>query len=658
MKKVLTSVLVLSVLVVTACSNLTIAPPPPTPSPIVVANRVTVQGNVIVDLSGRPLLVMGAARPGLDTSCQGDSHYDAATFAAMRNWDINVVQLNVAASYWLDRDRSCTNYRVYIKEAMTNAESAGLSVIINLTSNGPNKPSYPTQDSLDFWSSFLQSFGADPNLLVAPFGGPQDVSWSVWRDGGTLQTPTGNSVDIGMQKLVSEINREVPGLPVIITGPGNGFDLSQISTYPLTGNDLVYGAAITHSASETPQAWQQAFLYLHNQAPVILSSVTDTSACNAQWLNGTIGTARVYLSGVIGGNWIGGSCATSALIQDWNGTPNGYGAAIYGAFVESAVRVIGNNIYDDSGRTLKIYGVGRPGTDYSCAGDGSYSIASFQLMRTWHVNTVRITITAARWLNLNGTCTGYRDLIDSIIKNAEAAGMFVIADLQNERYGTIIPGSDVFPSQQVAVPFWTQFFQAYSSNHYMLAELFGEPQGSGWSIWRNGGYVADSAGGFQAVGMQQLVNIANQYAPNMPVIVNGLNFGYDLSGVGQGYAITGRNIIYGTHPYNYPGKQVQDWGAAFLYLTPHYPVLAGEFGDTSTCSPSYIVPAMNAMRANLVGMMAWAWLPPTNPADYCGFPNLIANWSGAATPYGQYVLTFYNQYAAASGAYLNSSNIF
>ncbi len=42
---------------------------------------------------------------------------------------------------------------------------------------------------------------------------------------------------------------------------------------------------------------------------------------------------------------------------------------------------------------------------------------------------------------------------------------------------------------------------------------------------------------------------------NNTVIVGGLNYAYDLSGVAS-YAITGFNIVYNTHPYNFGGKQV------------------------------------------------------------------------------------------------------
>jgi endoglucanase len=42
---------------------------------------------------------------------------------------------------------------------------------------------------------------------------------------------------------------------------------------------------------------------------------------------------------------------------------------------------------------------------------------------------------------------------------------------------------------------------------------------------------------------------------NNVVIIGGLNYAYDLSGIAN-YAIDGVNIMYNTHPYDFGGKQV------------------------------------------------------------------------------------------------------
>jgi hypothetical protein len=42
---------------------------------------------------------------------------------------------------------------------------------------------------------------------------------------------------------------------------------------------------------------------------------------------------------------------------------------------------------------------------------------------------------------------------------------------------------------------------------------------------------------------------------NNTVIVGGLNYAFDLTGIAT-YSLTGFNIVYNTHPYDFGGKQV------------------------------------------------------------------------------------------------------
>ena len=67
---------------------------------------------------------------------------------------------------------------------------------------------------------------------------------------------------------------------------------------------------------------------------------------------------------------------------------------------------------------------------------------------------------------------------------------------------------------------------------------------------------------------------------NNVVIVSGNNYAYDLSGI-PNYALTGYNIVYNTHPYDFPSKQPSDWDSNLANLIGNYPIMATEFGDYS-----------------------------------------------------------------------------
>lgn len=139
--------------------------------------------------------------------------------------------------------------------------------------------------------------------------------------------------------------------------------------------------------------------------------------------------------------------------------------------------------------------------------------------------------------------------------------------------------------------------------------------------------------------MQQLYNAVRQYATNV-VIVGGLNYAFDLSGVAS-YPVQGVNIMYATHPYDYSGKQSGDWDAAFGYLTATYPVIMTEFGqycDTDT----YVSDLLTYAQGKNIHWTAWAWW-----VQDCSFPSIVADWNG--TPLGT-VGALVKQYLTAGAA--------
>jgi hypothetical protein len=113
------------------------------------------------------------------------------------------------------------------------------------------------------------------------------------------------------------------------------------------------------------------------------------------------------------------------------------------------------------------------------------------------------------------------------------------------------------------------------------------------------------------------------------VIVGGLQFAYDLSGVRQ-YPVNGHNLLYATHPYNQPpNKQPSQWDFAFGYLTANYPVIATEFGDIMSCATNYYSAVISYADMHNMSWTGWAWYAGT-----CQFPSLVTDWSGTPSAAG------------------------
>jgi endoglucanase len=167
-------------------------------------------------------------------------------------------------------------------------------------------------------------------------------------------------------------------------------------------------------------------------------------------------------------------------------------------------------------------------------------------------------------------------------------------------------------------------------------------------VWLSGGSASCSTSNgsatYQVAGMQQLYNAVRATGAQNLVIAGGLQFAFDLSGVPSN-RIQGTNIMYNTHPYNEFQKTTPaEWFTAFGFLAATDPVIATEFGDTSssTCATSTydssILPYFDAMGAagttpaNRISWTAWAFYP-----GGCSFPSLLTDWSYDTTAPGAVV---------------------
>jgi aryl-phospho-beta-D-glucosidase BglC (GH1 family) len=228
---------------------------------------------------------------------------------------------------------------------------------------------------------------------------------------------------------------------------------------------------------------------------------------------------------------------------------------------------------------------------------------------------------------------------------AEQAGLDVILDLHWSDQGNLAI-SPAAAQQCMAdvnsVTFWTQVATQFMNDGHVSFELYNEPHDVAWSVWLNGG-MSESAGvsscgaNFMVVGMQTLYNTVRATGAKNLVIIGGLQYAYDLSGVAN-TPVSGYNIVYATHPYNQPNKQPANWPAGFGYLTTMYPVMATEFGDVTSCSGSYNTSLISYAGMNNMSWSAWAWFDVTS-GNPCSFPALISDWAGTPTTCGAVVQT-------------------
>jgi hypothetical protein len=310
--------------------------------------------------------------------------------------------------------------------------------------------------------------------------------------------------------------------------------------------------------------------------------------------------------------------------------------------------VQGAKVLDAQGNPHLFRGVDRPSLESTSGGD-SLSEGDYQVMaQNWKANVVRVSLNQDFWLSDSpGYDPTYSATVDQQVQWAEMYGMDVILDLHWSDMGSYSnsPGGQQEMADAHSVTFWQQVAAHYMSDPHVLFELYNEPElygaGDPWGVWLNGGTTGSTGGGasFTAVGMQQLYNAVRGTGATNLVILGGIHYAYDLSGVSSHPIQNGSNILYATHPYSESDKQPSDWYRAFGSLAATAPVIATEFGNQQTGSPtgpcdtSYLSeflqyaalknPSGTTAPANTLSWTAWAFYVAS---DQCHYPTLLSDY--------------------------------
>ncbi|HEX7499760.1 MAG TPA: glycoside hydrolase family 5 protein [Polyangia bacterium] len=306
--------------------------------------------------------------------------------------------------------------------------------------------------------------------------------------------------------------------------------------------------------------------------------------------------------------------------------------------VDPGYHVVNNQVLDKTDAVHYFHGVARPSLEWSASGE-NISIGDFKHMASWKANAVRIALNQDSWLFGTSPKT-YEQTVVQAVEWAKQAGLDVILDLHwsdQGQQGTVSPGQQKMADVN-SIAFWKSVADFYKDDGRVLFELYNEPHDVSWDVWLNGG----DAGGFTAVGMQQLYDAVRSTGANNIVIAGGLDWAYDLSGVPD-HRIQGENIMYATHPYSKGNwKPISGFDAKWGFLTATAPVIVSEFGDNvAECTTDYSDAVITYADRAGASWTGWAWYP-----GGCTFPSLIADWTGTPTAMGAVVKAALARYSA------------
>lgn len=306
------------------------------------------------------------------------------------------------------------------------------------------------------------------------------------------------------------------------------------------------------------------------------------------------------------------------------------------------LHVAGNKVLNADGKEIWLQGANVVSLEFLPNGD--HVLRSILVaVDDWKANCIRLPVKDDYWFGQNGNDgQKYREMVDAAINLAANRGAYVLLDLHRFR-----------APQKRHADFWRDAAARYKNHPAVLFDVFNEPHGTSWEVWKNGGFIEDkdapadednflspeekalNAKGFHSIGQQALVDAVRSTGAKNIVLVGGLDWAYDLSGIAQGFALDdkgGNGIIYSTHVY--PWKT--DWQNKVLVIADKYPILLGEVGannkkmefipaEGQEDAATWVPRVLGFIQKYKLHWTAWSMHPGTSPV-------LITGWDYNPTP--------------------------
>jgi endoglucanase len=383
-----------------------------------------------------------------------------------------------------------------------------------------------------------------------------------------------------------------------------------------------------------------------------------------------------------GGSSSGGSSGTSS--GDGGSSSGGDGGGGTGLHVVMGTGGANGHIVDGAGNAVRLRGVDRAGTEWSCLygtfSSGANDQAAIDVIKGWKVNAVRVPLNEDCWLGINGVPAAfsgktYQDALRAYVDLLEKNGLYVILDLHWAAPGAVQANGQLGMADADHAPtFWSQLAAAYAKdNASVIFDLFNEPFITDWDCWLKGGSCSKDYKGaaYTATGMAALLKAVRTAGADNVVILGGLGYSSDFS---QWVAkvnsiptlaapldgLTTKNLAISWHTYsdqsvqtlcptqynNYSPTAVCASGAdtAKNYgitaaLTSGYPVVVGEIGigvDSNTLGgysaaqaqqlATWLEGMLTWLDQQEVGYFAWNWNTVARPV-------LLTAFDGTPSPY-------------------------
>jgi endoglucanase len=309
----------------------------------------------------------------------------------------------------------------------------------------------------------------------------------------------------------------------------------------------------------------------------------------------------------------------------------------------------GNQIVDGNGKQVRLLGVNRSGSEYSCIQgngffDGPVDQASITSILSWKANAVRVPLNEDCWLAINGapaaySGSAYQQAIASYVDLLLSNGIYPILELHWTAPGTTQATQQVaMPDQDHSVTFWSEVAAKFGSNGNIVFEMFNEPfpdsnqdTTAAWTCWRDGGTCPGIT--YQAAGMQDLVSAVRTAGAKNLVLLGGVEYSNALS-QWLAYEPTDPlgNLAAAWHIYDFNTCNTTACYDQYAgVVAQKVPIVATEIGEQD-CAGGFITTLMGWLDTKQQNYLGWTW------DAWSGCLVLITDYTG--TPAGTYGQTY------------------
>jgi hypothetical protein len=183
-----------------------------------------------------------------------------------------------------------------------------------------------------------------------------------------------------------------------------------------------------------------------------------------------------------------------------------------------------------------------------------------------------------------------------------------------------------------SIPFWQQVATAYADDPMTVFDLYNEPHGISWQVWKSGDATY--------AGMDELIAAVRGTGATNWVIASGLDWANDLRGwLADRPADPLGRLAAGAHIYSFNRCVTTNcWDRELGPVLAAVPLYITEAGSND-CAPAFISGLLSwADGHKVTGIAPWAW----NRSYSCaGGPGLITDTAGTPTAFGAGVRDWY-----------------